>query len=139
MYLNWSLDLPISLKMGVLKPKSVPLNLNWYRNAHFYELNSAKVQFGQLIKAKLKDLPILVEGDQLTLVYTLYPRTRQLCDVANVCSIVDKFFCDTLTTNGIIPDDNYLIVPATMSKFGAVDPKNPRATVNATIKKGSTQ
>ncbi len=136
MYQHWSLDLPISLKLGVRKPKSVPLNLNWYRNAHFHELNNAKTHFGQLIQAKLANIPRLSEGDQLTLVYTLYPRTRQLCDVANVCSIVDKFFCDTLTENGIISDDNYTIIPATMSKFGAVDPKHPRATVDATIKKG---
>lgn len=135
MYQHWNLDLPISLKVGVRKPKSVPLNLNWYRNAHFHELNSAKLLFAQKIKPLLKDLPKLEEGDQITLVYTLYPRTRQLCDVANVCSIVDKFFCDTLTENGLIPDDNYTILPATMSKFGAVDPKNPRATVEATIKR----
>lgn len=122
----WSIDLPVAIRLGKKKPKSHPLNLNWYRNANFHTLNNVKISFADQIKPKVRHLPRIAT---LSLQYTLYPRTHQLCDTANVCCIVDKFFCDTLVDAGVLEDDNYTILGDVRFKFGAVDPKNPRVTV----------
>jgi hypothetical protein len=63
-------------------------------------------------------------------VYTFYPRTKAISDVANVCSVVDKFFSDTAKHAGVIPDDNYTILPELIYRFGAVDKLNPRVEVH---------
>lgn len=50
-------------------------------------------------------------------------------DVSNVCSVVDKFFCDALVEEGRIPDDNYDHIPEIKYIFGEVDKTNPRVDV----------
>ena len=67
--------------------------------------------------------------ENIELKYVLYPKTKRLTDVANVCSIVDKFFSDVLVEAGTIPDDNYNHLRDVMYSFGEVDPLNPRVTV----------
>lgn len=120
----WTISLP--LKIVVSKSTTFYLNLNEYRNANFHILNKAKVNFGGLIRPLLKDLPAM---EACSLGYTLFPATKRKCDVSNICSIVDKFFSDTLVDAGKIPDDNYEIVLGVQYLFGAVDPKDPRVEV----------
>lgn len=103
------------------------LNLNQYRNAHYHTLNKAKTMFKEAILDQVRALP---QMDKIGLVYTLYPRTKQLCDVSNVCSIVDKFLSDVLTECGKIPDDNYQYISKVSYKFGSIDPINPRVEVS---------
>lgn len=99
------------------------LNLNQYRNTHFQILNKAKVKFGELLHDEISALP---HFKRIAISYTLYPRTRQLCDISNICAIADKFFCDALKDKGRITDDNYNVVLGTQYLFGEVDPRNPR-------------
>lgn len=120
----WTIPLP--LKVRVSKKREFTLNLNQYRNTHFQVLNKAKAIFEGVVGPLLKDVPSL-RG--CTLEYRLYPSSRQLCDVANVCSIVDKFFSDTLTAQGKLEDDNYRFVPKVVYEFGAIDKLNPRVDV----------
>lgn len=118
------IDLPIGIKLG---RKSFSLNLNFYRNAHYQTLNKMKVEFSKVIEPELIKLPSFKSVD---LTYTLYPRTKRLCDIANICSIVDKFFCDALVNLGKLPDDNYQYIKNIKYTFGEVDKDNPRVTVN---------
>lgn len=116
-------DLPIGIKIG---RKNYALNLNIYRNAHYQTLNKMKVEFSKVIEPELMKLPSFKSID---LTYTLYPKTKRLCDIANVCSIVDKFFCDTLVNIGKLPDDNYEYLKNITYTFGSIDKDNPRVTV----------
>ena len=118
--------LPIHLVVGMRKPKKLPLNLNHYRNAYFHQLNSMKVAFKEQIKDQLT-FPKITEPVKLT--YVLYPPTQRKLDIANVLSIVDKYFCDALTEEGLWLDDNYEHLPEVTYKFGSVDKNNPRAEV----------
>ena len=118
-----SIDLPITIKMG---RKSYALNLNFYRNAHYQTLTRMKVEFGSEVSELISTLPVF---KWVNLTYTLYPKTKRLCDVSNVCSIVDKFFCDSLVNQGKLEDDNYQIVKQITYKFGEVDKDNPRVVV----------
>lgn len=109
--------------MGVRKPKNYALNLNVYRNTHFIQLNNSKVLFDTLIQPRIKNLVI---KPPFIIRYTLYIGSNRECDVANVCSIVDKYFCDALVKAKIIPDDNYKYLKGVSYEFGSVDKDNPR-------------
>lgn len=90
-----------------VQKRKYALNLNIYRNTHYYLLNQMKKNFSSLVQEQLKDIPKL---KKVFLKYIVHPKTKRLFDVANVCSIADKFFCDALVRAGIIEDDNCTIV-----------------------------
>lgn len=115
---------PISVTLD--SGKSWQLNLNVYRNAHYFTLNDAKVAFSNVMKESISELP---QMEKIEITYTLFPKTKHLYDISNVLSIVDKFFCDALVENRIIEDDNYTIVRKVQFEFGEVDKLNPRAEV----------
>lgn len=117
-------DLPLKMILG---RKNYALNLNFYRNAHYQILNKMKVDFTKAIEPELVKLPELTKAN---LSYSYYPGSLRLSDVANVCSIVDKFFCDALVKAGKLPDDNYQYLPKVSYAIGGVDKENPRVTVS---------
>lgn len=100
--------------------------MNVYRNAHFHTLNAVKVRFQETVAPLIKHLPVL---DQVSLSYELFPGSARTVDIANVCSIVDKFFSDSLVNLGYLPDDNYKHVLGVQYLFGAIDKGNPRVEV----------
>lgn len=102
------------------------LNLNWYRNAHFFLLNESKILFKDLIWNQIKELPYFT---QVKLEYVIYPKTKRLFDISNVGSIVDKYFCDAMTEADKWEDDNYTVVKEVTYKLGTVDKDNPRVEV----------
>ena len=116
----------VPLSVPQSKKKNFILNLNVYRNAHFFTLNTAKRNFKEAILEQVMQLPALTN---IHLEYTLYPKTKRLCDVSNVCCIVDKFFADTLVECGKLPDDNYKYLARITYRIGKVDAANPRMEV----------
>lgn len=104
------------------------LNLNEYRNAPYFKLNQAKIAFKQDINVnyQISQLPKL---NKVRLVYIVYFDRNALFDVANVCSVVDKFFSDALVEAGKLEDDNYHYVTEVIYKFGGIDKVNPRVEV----------
>lgn len=102
------------------------LNLNVYRNAHYHTLNAAKVAFSNVMRESIQELPVM---EKVVIRYFLYPGSHRLCDVANICSVVDKFLSDALVTAKKVEDDNYSIVPGVSYEFGAVDKTNPRVVI----------
>jgi hypothetical protein len=122
----WTVQLPLAVQLST--NKWFMLNLNHYRNTHYRQLNQAKELFTQRVKPLLKDLPKL---DRILIAYSLFTPNKRNVDTANVCSIVDKFFSDTLVEAGKLEDDNCRILPIVAFRFGGVDSANPR--VEATI------
>lgn len=120
----WTISLP--LRVPISKKKFFSLNLNLYRNAHYQTLDRAKKNFHEIARELIRGIPHL---EACSLEYVLYPATRQLCDVSNVCSIADKFFSDVLVSQGVILDDNYQVISSVDFRFGAVDKLNPRIDV----------
>lgn len=68
--------------------------------------------------------------ERVGLMFTLFPGTKMLTDVANVCAVHDKFFSDALVEFGKLPDDNYLYLPETGYRFGEIDKENPRVEIS---------
>ena len=120
----WKLNLPI--RVPVSKKSYFLINLNVYRNAHYQILNKAKQTFKEMVMNEIKQLPFF---NSISLTYVLYPQTHRKQDVANVCSVVDKFFCDALTEAGKLTDDNYDYLKNIHYCFGSVDSSNPRVEV----------
>lgn len=134
----WTIDLPLHIPCNDqskpvkhragYKPPLFPLNLNQYRNAHFQVLNHAKVNF-EILARKLIGKHRVPKLSQVALEYVLYPGTTQICDVNNICSIVDKFFSDSLVKCAVLEDDNYKFITDSRFRFGHIDRENPRVTV----------
>ncbi len=124
----WTIALPISVPIPTKKEPNGKfyLNLNVYRNAHYHTLNKAKILFKETVAPLIKHLP---ELQQVSLSYELYIGTNRETDVANVCSIVDKFFSDALVELGHLPDDNFKHVLGTQYLWGGVDKGKPRVEV----------
>lgn len=118
---TYTVDLPTFVQVS--NKTRFSINLNQYRNTHFQILNKAKAKFAEQIADQIQALPAF---KKIAISYTLFPRTRQLCDVSNICAIADKFFCDALKDQGRILDDNYTVVLGTQYLFGEVDPHRPR-------------
>lgn len=118
---------PIYLDLSTKNKKNTfSINLNIYRNAYHHELDKAKKTFHELVKPLLKDIPIL---NKVKLTYILFFGSNRRVDTNNICSIVDKFFSDTLVDAGVIDDDHCGIVYETTNKFGGIDKDNPRVEV----------
>ncbi len=115
--------------MPVTKKKKFYLNLNQYRNAHHFTLAKAKINYHEIVAPLLHHLPFF---HRIEMTYTLFTGTEQLCDVPNICSIVDKFFSDVLVSCKKIEDDNRKFVLSVCYRYGGVDRFNPRVEVTIT-------
>jgi len=122
----WTIKLPLAVQISA--KKWWKLNLNVYRNEHYQTLNKAKEAFAERVSPMVQHLPKL---DRAMIVYSLFTPDKGLVDTANICTVVDKFFSDTLVSAGKLEDDNCKILPIVAFRFGGVDTINPR--VDATV------
>jgi hypothetical protein len=81
--------------------KETPLNLNWYRNAHYRLLAESKRRFAPISQP---DKLGLMEACRVD--YTLNLPTGRRTDAMNWLSVVDKYFLDWLVKAGVITDDS---------------------------------
>ena len=125
--MSWTITLP--WKVPLSKNKDFPINLNYYRNACFQELNNAKIKFAKLVSPLLGSVLCM---ESCSLAYAIFPPSKRECDISNVCSVADKFFSDTLVSCGKIIDDNFKVIPMVSFNFGHADVSNPRIEVTIT-------
>ena len=130
----YKVNLPLRVQLS--KNTYFSINLNAYRNTYFHTLNKAKIVFKEIIAAQLESIPYI---SSCKLTYILYPKTKHLQDVSNICSIADKFFCDAMTEVGKWEDDNYTVIKEITYKFGSIDKDNPRVEVIIESEENSMQ
>jgi len=118
--------LAIYLPRKTMKDKRMALNINVFRNLHYVVNNNCKVEYRKLMEEKLSGeiykTPIIIS-------FYLYKPSKRKMDRSNVLSIVEKFFCDSLTYYGCIPDDNDDFIQSTHYYSGDMDRKNPRVEI----------
>lgn len=85
-----------------------------------------KIKYKSIMAEQISSLPLF---DKVRVTFTLFPKTRRLCDIGNVCSVHSKFFLDALVELGKIEDDNYLFIPNEEYLMGEVDKDNPRVEI----------
>ena len=85
------------------KDKRVPININWYRNAHHRENAEVKRFYKEVVKPQLegKELQTPVE-----VTYQVFKPTRRRLDKMNVVAITSKFLLDAMSELGVWEDDN---------------------------------
>jgi hypothetical protein len=105
------------------------LNLNVYRNLHYFKLNHQKRAFQDFVKPLLSGIPSM---ESISLHYEINSKGESRLDIMNVGSIVDKFFSDALVHNKIILDDNYKHIVGISFSFGSLHPQNPHVLVTIT-------
>lgn len=103
------IELPTKVYLGKTKPKAYRLSMNTFRNWKHFLKNNVKQQFHKLVAPQLKGAK--ADG-KVELIYYFYNGTNARKDLANVCSLVDKFFSDCLVEAGVIPDDSLEYVQA---------------------------
>lgn len=105
-------------KSKTVKGKVI-FNLNVYRNLFSIKSNTAKKEMKKHVLNQ--HVPVLGVGPFL-LRYTYYHGNNRKVDVANVCSIIDKFTCDAITEARLWPDDNVNYVKEVQYVWGGCDP-----------------
>lgn len=98
----------------------VIFNLNTFRNMFSMKNNVAKKMMKDYVKGL--NLPLHFGNGPFLLKYTYFHGNRRKVDVANPCSILDKFTCDALTEIGFWPDDNIDFVKEVRYIWGGLDP-----------------
>lgn len=116
----YRLTSPLQVFVG---KKKVILNLNQYRNLHYKVLNKAKIVYKFYMEHQIKKLPQLTPPLRIT--YTVFKGDRRNCDVGNICSVHQKFFEDALVECGKLTDDNHIVIPEVVYRWGGIDKLNP--------------
>lgn len=116
----YRLTSPLQIFVG---KKKVILNLNNYRNLHYRTLNNAKIIYKHYMEHQINKLPQLVPPLRIT--YTVFKGDKRTCDIGNICSVHQKFFEDALVECGRIRDDNHILIPEVVYRWGGIDKLNP--------------
>jgi Holliday junction resolvase RusA-like endonuclease len=116
-----NVEMPIQVEIGVKKKRKYFLNLNLYRNNHMHVNNNIKREYARIAHGVLPNWKTPMENIEIE--YTLYLPDKRKRDISNVLSVVDKAFCDSLTTHGLIPDDNYQHLKKVTYMYGGMDEK----------------
>jgi len=111
--------------------KKIHINLNNYRNYHHHTSNNVKKAYQEIAHRKIPKQ----KHKQIKIKFTLYRADNRSCDLSNVCSIHDKFFCDALTKHGFIPDDSCEYIRSITYQYGGVDKNNGRVEIDITVVK----
>ena len=109
--------------------KKIHLNLNNYRNWHYQSSNNFKKQYQEIAYPKIPK----IKNKKIAIKFTLFRADNRSCDLSNVCSIHDKFFCDALTKHGFIPDDSCEHVRSVSYLYGGIDKQNGRVEIEIEI------
>jgi len=123
----FSVPLVVNRNKHKWKPFYLNLNnlINLAKNTH--SRNQTKKNYTKLIQ------PIIMGLDEIQgpvkIIYEIYAKSKALFDIGNVGSVVDKFVCDALVSEGVLEDDNIYIIPRVEFVFAGVDVKNPRAEI----------
>lgn len=111
-----SVDVP--RKKGARK---IYLNLNSYRNLHYIVNNQAKTIYKELMESQIKELPLL---DKVSMTFILHKSSNRKIDRHNICSVVQKYFCDALVELGKMKDDDDRFIESETYKTGTIEKNN---------------
>ena len=116
--------LPLYIELWKIKKKKILVWLNWYRNAHYFEVNKVKKIYHQIVKEKAGNIKI---EERIYLIYKVYIKNKRT-DYHNIRSIIEKFFLDWLVENLNIKDDSFDYVGGDECEV-FIDKENPRIEI----------
>lgn len=126
MIFNFTSPITVEIPRKTKADKRIHLGLNWYRNAQHFESNIVK----QLYKDNMAgEVAGYIFKEPIKITYTFFAPDNRKSDVDNKCSVINKFFQDTLVSCGCISEDNYTVVPNVEYLFGGVDKGKGRVEI----------
>lgn len=121
-----TIKVPVYHTLGIKKPKTIFLSLNWFRNSHFMISNKVKHDIEDIIISQLPDpLPEFTHY-QASYIYHYKSKTS---DLPNVCALTSKYVNDALKTKGVIPDDNVQYLKKETYLVGSYNKLDPHVEV----------
>lgn len=117
---EFTIEAPIYVELGKKKVKKYYLNLNLLRNQVGHLNNNIKREYKRILEPLI---PRKVYYEKFEVEYELFLPNKLKRDVANVCSIIDKNFCDSFVELGHAPDDNYEYLQKVTYTYGGYDEK----------------
>lgn len=128
------LPLTVAYKTKRSQRQEWVLNLNSYRNEHHSLLAKYKKLYHKSIIVSLQRLKMVMAQsglDQLPagkveIIYHFWAADRRKIDLRNFTTVVDKFFCDSLTKSNIIADDNIEYLQAFSDRFHCISDDKKR-------------
>lgn len=116
-------DLPRKTK----KDKRIYLNLNVYRNLNSFVNGDAKDIYNGILKEQLEAIEKFKKPVDIT--FVLFKGSKRKIDRANILSIVEKFFCDSLVKFNCLEDDCDDYISETHYRTGGIDRDHPRVEI----------
>jgi Holliday junction resolvase RusA-like endonuclease len=107
--------------------KNVLVNLNWFRNAHYFEQNKVKKHYHDLVQQSIKDVNIRLDK-QYTLDIDLFYKNK-VSDPSNIIPMMVKYLLDALQDLKILSQDNVVHHVGTNWKVVGKDTENPRVVI----------
>jgi hypothetical protein len=98
-----------------LGKKLIPVNLNWYRRAHYRQIYAVEQAFQPLTAPPVRPL------GRVRITYGLGVNGNRRTDAMNWLSVVDKLFCDWLVKSGWLADDTWREITGGEWTVGRVD------------------
>lgn len=100
----------------ILIVDELPMNLNTYRNCHYYKSNNEKIKWEHKIREIVmeQDIKPMLTADA-TMVFYFKGKRRRDADNYAACA---KFIFDGLVKCGILDDDSFDYIPSLTVKFG---------------------
>ena len=116
----------VVLPRKTMKDKKCYLNLNNFRGWKSIVSNIIKTQYTEELEDVLAGVKIQTP---ITIQFKYFKPQNRKVDTSNVCSIVDKFFCDALVVHKCIEDDDDKHILKTSYLPGGLDRENPRVEI----------
>lgn len=110
------------------KDKVLFINLNWFRNAHFYIQNEVKKFYNNLIITHLKTVNAQPIKGEYELAFEYYYK-NPITDLDNVCAMANKHCNDAFQAYGLIENDNVKHCVKSAYYVKEQDKDNPRVEI----------
>ena len=110
------------------KDKTFLVNLNWWRNSHYYIKNEVKTWFTEYITKELTDAKVKPIKGKYELAFVYYYK-NVTSDLDNVCAMANKHFNDAAQLYGLVQNDNVKYCVKSCYYVGEKDKDNPRIEV----------
>jgi hypothetical protein len=120
----YTINCPLQVWIGPRKKWII--GLNEYRKSNHFDLNRAKIAYLSAVRGEVIKMEPF---KQCEVFFTVWRKDNRSFDIANICSVHEKFLMDALVTLGKIPDDDYLHVTKSTYMYGGIDKENPRVAV----------
>ena len=114
---SFTVKMPLFVELGKKKKRKYYLNLNIYRLQVGHLINNIKKEYHRIAEPLIPR----VKWKYVELFYKIFLPDRRKRDISNVCSVIDKNFCDSLVKCEVIPDDNYEFVQDIHYSYGGYD------------------